>query len=96
MTETTTCKTTELVKRWVNSENRVQRLRGDLNSAECEAANAANDLAKHLLPADAAEKEIFNVWFGNGLIQVAVDNNNNCTVKWRRLPTGKCAAELGI
>ena len=59
----------ELVRDWANTKARLERLRDDLNRAQCEADNAEIALSKWLLPPDAVVGEKVAVWFGDSLIQ---------------------------
>lgn len=71
--ETVTDKTFQLVERWDHAVERVERLRQELNSAECEQRNAETALGKWLVPADAQEGEQYNIWFGARIVTVLVN-----------------------
>ena len=90
-------KTHGLVQRWIHAKNRVNGLKREINSAECEQANAMNELGKWLIPEGQPEGEMFNIWFGSGIIQAKkVEGRNDYEISWRKIPDGKDALEFGV
>lgn len=84
-----------LIDRWTAADKELRSAQSRLNSAECEAANAKQAMAKWLLPEDAKPGEKLAIWYGDGsLIQVEVaelGRDHIITVRQR----GKHAIELG-
>ena len=79
----------ELIERWEAANRAVKNIKSSLNRAECEARNAERALGRWLLPSDAVAGEVFNVWYGNDLIQVTTAEdyaqyNQNFKVNMRR------------
>lgn len=58
------------IKRWEEAKKHLERAKSTVNSAECELANATNDLAKWMLPEDTKPGEKICVWHLDSLIQV--------------------------
>lgn len=58
------------IERWEQAKKSLERAKSAVNSAECELANATNDLAKWMLPEDAKPGEKIGVWHLDSLIQV--------------------------
>lgn len=88
MTETTD----DLVKRWVQAQQRVERSRNELNSAECELSNATNALGKHLVPKSGKQGEQFGIWVsgecigipGDRIIQIVLKGISDYELAWRK------------
>ena len=90
-------KTHGLVQRWIRAKNRVAGLKREISSAECEEANAMNELGKWLIPDDQPEGEMFNIWFGSGIVEAQkLKGSNDYKISWRRKPDGKDALEFGV
>lgn len=64
-----------LVDNWRAAQERLERSRREVNSAECELSNSASALSKWLMPKDAKPGEVFSVWYGDSLIQVTVSHD---------------------
>lgn len=80
------------VRRWVDAVDHLASIKSQLNSAECEVTNATNELGRFITPKDAKVGEVFNIWIGDGLLQVTktrADGNGDYTVSWRTRPSGK-------
>lgn len=90
-----TSKTRELVDRWIRAKNAVKRIKAELNSSECEEANAANDLGKWLVPENQNETP-FNIWFGSGIIQAIRSQNGEYKISWRKEPDDRDRIEYGV
>ncbi len=84
--------TNEHVERWYRSRQRLERAQAEVRSAECELANAANALAVHLAPKDAAINEEFQIWVHTEelgmvekerLVVVKKHDTNEFSVRWR-------------
>jgi hypothetical protein len=52
----------EVVRQWHRSAQRVESLKSQLRSAECDLRNATNKAGKHLCPPDAEVGESFQMW----------------------------------
>ncbi len=97
-----TGKTEELVKSWMRTRDYVRKVKSELNRAEVDAANAQNELGKWLVPPDSKKGEVFNIWFGSGILQaqsMLLANGaatNDFIIQWRREPDGKDRQEYGI
>lgn len=70
------------IERWKATRERVERLKRELNGAECEEANAEIDLARWLLPEDAKPGEQIAVWYGDSLFQ-ATGGSEKITIRTR-------------
>ena len=93
--------TVEKVRRWNRAVKQVASAKLALNSAECELANAQNDLGRWLLPEDAATNEEFNVWIGDGIMAARRNDapgasSNDYLVRWRKSPSAKAADEMAL
>lgn len=88
-----TVKTEELLREWLSANHRVRTARRELNSAECAALNATNNLGRWLVPPDANEGEEFNLWFGSGVLRAKRTGQNDYTVDWRKEPDDKQGLE---
>lgn len=66
----------KLIERWERANDQVKRCERALNSAQCEAANSKNALAKWMLPADFEPGEKISVWYGKELIQVTAPDTS--------------------
>lgn len=86
--ENITRETEEKVSRWITAEKNLEECKRMVSSAECEVANATNDLGKFLTPEDAIKGEYFNIWYGNGLIAIVKDDHHKFKITWRKKPTG--------
>ena len=75
MADEATTEGKHLIARWLSARETERRLRAELNRAQCECFNAEQDLAKWMLPADAAPGEKIALWHGDSLFQVEVGNN---------------------
>lgn len=77
-----------LIKRWDVARKNLERLRGQIASAECELANSQNELGKWMVPdvPDAMEEQ-FNIWISNGLLSAKKIGQNDYQVKWRKPPS---------
>jgi hypothetical protein len=73
--ESVTKKTFDLVEAFERSLKRVEQLRREITSAECQLSNDQTALAKWLIPKNAKVGEQFNVWYGNRIICVVVDGS---------------------
>ncbi len=72
------------IQRWLDAIETYKRADRAKSSADCEVSNAANDLAKWLLPEDARVGEVFCVWSGDSLIQVEHrQNDDTVTIRKR-------------
>ena len=60
----------KLVAAWESAKERVERLKGDINRAECELANATTALGAWMTPKDAKIGEQFCVWHGSDMLTV--------------------------
>lgn len=90
-------KTHGMVQRWIAAKKRVRNAKAELNSAECEMANANNELGKWLVPENQSEGEMFNLWFGSGILQAQkLKGRSDYDVTWRREPDGKDRLEFGV
>jgi len=88
-------KTRVLTDRWLRAKNAVVRLKREINHAECEEVNAANELGKWLVP-EGQNDEPFNIWFGSGIIQAMRAKNGDYKIAWRKEPDGKDRIEYGV
>lgn len=77
-------KTDELVDRWDNAKSRVERLKQEQNSAECDLRNATAALAKWLTPDDGGQDEKFSIWVQGRLLSVYYDKAKGTAVVWER------------
>jgi len=68
--DTATGEGKRLIERWEQAKKGLEYAKSQVNSAECELANATNALAKWMLPEDAAPGEKICVWHLDALIQV--------------------------
>lgn len=88
-------KTNDLVMRWCRANAQLNRLKREINSAECELSNASTELGNWLVP-EGQNEESFNIWFGSGIIQSTRYPNGNYEIKWRKEPDGKDRLEFGL
>lgn len=93
--------TLEKVRRWNRALKQLSSAKAQLNAAECELANAANDLGKWLVPEDAAGSEEFNVWLGDGIMSARRNtapgaSMQDYVVKWRKPPSAKALLEMSL
>lgn len=58
--------TDEKVSRYANAITALSHAESRVRSAECEVANASNDLIKHLLPKKPDEKMVYGIWVNGG------------------------------
>lgn len=58
--------TDEKVSRYVSAITALSQAESRVRSAECEVANASNDLIKHLLPKKPDEKMVYGIWVNGG------------------------------
>jgi hypothetical protein len=79
----------DLLKRWLEANERLVAARRELNSAECAERNATNELGKFLVPEKSEDGEKFHVWIGNGLLQAQRLSLATYGVHWRKEPTKK-------
>lgn len=63
-----------VIATWLSCQQREQRLRSELNRAECDTRNAEQEVAKWMLPTDAKPGEKICVWQHDSLFQVEVGN----------------------
>lgn len=100
MDATVTGKTAELIRNWVAAEKKLDRAEMALATAKQEYDVARDQLGCWLTPDDAAQSEYFNIWFGNGILCAWIVNytadGRIYGVKWRKVPDGKQAQEMGI
>jgi hypothetical protein len=91
-------KTEQLVKPWIATRKRLERLTGELAEAQKEFKAANNALGQWLVPADGHLNEAFNIWYGSGILQATLTNafDREFEVKWRREPDGKDRQEKGF
>lgn len=68
--DTASTEGTRLIERWEQAQKSLERAKSMVNSAECELANATNELAKWMLPDDVQPGEKICVWHLDSLIQV--------------------------
>lgn len=59
-----------LIKAWLYAQTEIERIKRDLNRAECDERNAQAALAKWLMPSDMKPDEKIAIWFSDSLIQV--------------------------
>ncbi len=71
-----TAKGKTLIDNWLNAKQRIERLKRDLNTAECDYANTALALGKWLAPSDAKPGEKIAVWYGDSLFQTEITNGD--------------------
>jgi hypothetical protein len=96
MANEVTAKTNELVKDWIYASERLRRAKAEVNSAECELMNKANELGRWLCPTDAKQNEPFNIWFGDGVLSASYVGMSNYSVLWRKEPGDKQKSDLGM
>lgn len=86
------------LERWIEAKKRIEGLRRDMNSAECELSNATNDLGAWMMPKDAKDGETFNVWITDGILQATRlgCGPRDFEVKWRTEPSLKQGMKMGI
>jgi len=80
--------TDKLVNQWEGSGKDVERLKSELNSAECAFRNATTALAKHLTPDDAEDGEKFSIWHYGRLLEVSHNKNrgtHSVTVRRKKI-----------
>lgn len=96
----TTGKTFELVKNWVETHKAVEASEARTKALKERAKFATNQLGCWLSPDDARGNETFNVWFGSGILAVSQsmngDGETEYSVSWRRKPDDKEARERGL
>lgn len=94
-----TQKTAELVQEWIRKKTIAARERQAAELSEERLNNAAGELGAWLTPSDAKVGEKFNLWHGNGILQVMLEQegaiSRYCRVSWRKELTGKQLAEQG-
>ena len=71
----------ELIKRWERAKRSLEQAKSAVNSAECELANAANALAKWMLPEDVKPGEKICIWHLDSLIQVEATKDTMADAK---------------
>lgn len=77
--------TENLIRQWEADQDRVARLRQELNSAECALRNATNALAKWLTPDDGKDDEKFSIWQNGRLLSVMFNKTTGEATVWVRL-----------
>lgn len=92
--------TIQKVRRWSRAVRQLERAKSEVYSAECEAANAANDLGKFLVPEDHDSSE-FNIWLGDGILSARRNTAPGASmfdyiIKWRKAPSLKVATEMAL
>lgn len=73
-----------------------KKLKSQLNSAECELANAINDFGTWSVPKDAKENESFHFWIGDGILEVTKkkDGMADYVIRWRVPISTRVAVEM--
>lgn len=74
----------EYIQRWQVAQERLERAKREVTSAECELSNSEIALGKILCPKDAMIDEEFSVWTENRLITVKIVGTNSYKVSWRK------------
>lgn len=72
MKDGVTGETDNKIKAWKNAWIRQERAEEEERSARTALMNATNELAKWLMPPDAAIDEKFSIWYGDSLITVTM------------------------
>ncbi len=76
--------TDNLVQKWNTAQERLERLKQELNSAECEVRNATTALAKWLTPDDGKDGEKFSIWQDGRLFSVMYNKTTGEATVWVR------------
>ena len=76
--------TDRLITDWDNATERLERLRQEVNSAECALRNATNALAKWLTPDDSEDAERFSIWQNGRLLSVVYNASTGDSTVWVR------------
>lgn len=77
--------TAKLIREWETAQDRVARLKQELNSADCDLRNATTALAKWLTPDDGRDDEKFSIWQGGRLLSVMYNKTKGEATVWVRL-----------
>lgn len=76
--------------RWERARKRVEDLKRELSSAECEFSNARISLGEWMVPKEPENDDTeFNIWLGDGLLSAKRDKSGYHEVKWRKRPSEK-------
>lgn len=88
--------TRDRIIRWHKMQEHVRKLEEQLQTAKRDFRESERALALWLSPADAHTGETFNIWFGDGLVEVYVGDrlNGDVRVKWRTKPSAKVMATI--
>ena len=80
-------KTEQSIRRWERARERVEKAKIELVSADCELANATNDLGRWLSPDDATGGEKFSVWVQGKMLvveKISSSGLGDFKVEWRQ------------
>lgn len=80
-------KSADLLDLWTRSIGFVDKLKAELNGAQCSERNARNELGKWMCPPDAAVSETFHMWICDGLLTIKKTGEANYELHWRIKPT---------
>lgn len=75
------------IQTWECLKKQYQMLKFQLEENKKEMNKITTDLGSFLTPDDAKLNETFNVWYGNGLLQVEVIDYWKYELSWRKRPT---------
>lgn len=94
--ENVTAETNQAVRRFCAAHRAIERTRDTLNRDETELLNAINALGKWITPADAKPGEMFNIWYGDGLLAVKFVGEGTYEIGWRTPPSAKVKCDMGL
>lgn len=91
-----TTETAQKVRRWINAQKNFNRAEQEKSRAATELSNAQNELGKFLVPDPSEKGEVFNIWFGSGIIQAVrqSDSMGSYTISWRKEMSPKERMEM--
>jgi hypothetical protein len=82
--------TEAFIKEWIAAEEYAEKMRVEQTRANTELLNKTNELGRFLTPKDAKQDEVFNIWYGDGLLAVSKTDmfgGGSYKVRWRTRPT---------
>lgn len=71
------------IEAWKEAQKRLERARREVNSAECDLANATNALGKWLMPPDAKQGEKIAIWYVDSLVEATMVDLHSFEVSLR-------------
>lgn len=85
----------EKVRAWHRAVAALHQAQTRLVEAQNNLKSAQNTLGGHLCPGDESKDEVFNIWYGSGLLRIiAILPGRDYGVSWRKEPSVKQLGEM--